>query len=588
MSETLIGKAFANSFSFPGGFVIQADKPIDDRLVVHSVASLTAEDTFVSSQDGLSKAYNGMIVSVLETNDLYILKDASDTTNIYSWEKISVPQATSADAGKILTVEEVNVGTTENPDYKYEGRWVEAPSGLPEIGTGNADAGKVLTVSSNGVAEWKTIEHPTELPTIADTDKGKALFVDKTTGEVVWETVDTSLITEIRTDDLYALASSGTLKPGMKYRITDYIPTTSSSYSLTINNKTYKVGTVASSVFDIIATASTEKALFDDVELVAKDGTNGIYSMYEAKYDLYGNTSSTKYNYIEADAPGVIYYMKDHNGNEADFDFEHIVYVNTQGNKKTHTFHNNVNLVDQRRLSGTQISNVKIKSGNIASLPGVILSFNAVDRPGTLIDVVISGNRVYFEEINLVNVNINNSHDITFIAITQNNHSYRPRIENMNINSNQNLSFIWEYEILSANNAGFCLNNITFNPSIMTRSISGLSFVTSVQYIVKQYLTEIYNTSPHYFTEENTPWFIDLYNELNSDTPNNTAEYIMCMGPNINNGTDADKAMQNLLVRSAKYIVPSNKIGDMVRNIYYTLEIPQLQSTATSVVELGI
>ena len=69
-----------NSITFGSGFNITAEGPIDSRMVVEYISDLTT----VWNSD--APAYEGMIVSVLEDDNIYTLTD-KDFTNFSNWKK---------------------------------------------------------------------------------------------------------------------------------------------------------------------------------------------------------------------------------------------------------------------------------------------------------------------------------------------------------------------------------------------------------------------------------------------------------------------------------------------------------------------
>ena len=69
-----------NSITFGSGFNITAEGPIDSRMVVEYIEDLTT----VWNSD--APAYEGMMVSVLEDGNIYVLRDV-DFTDINNWKK---------------------------------------------------------------------------------------------------------------------------------------------------------------------------------------------------------------------------------------------------------------------------------------------------------------------------------------------------------------------------------------------------------------------------------------------------------------------------------------------------------------------
>ena len=70
-----------NSITFGSGFNITAEGPIDSRMVVEYIEDLTT----VWNSD--APAYEGMVVSVLEDGNTYILLKGKDFTDINSWKR---------------------------------------------------------------------------------------------------------------------------------------------------------------------------------------------------------------------------------------------------------------------------------------------------------------------------------------------------------------------------------------------------------------------------------------------------------------------------------------------------------------------
>lgn len=91
------------------------------------------------------------------------LKEKADELQEEIDKAIESPTVTSADEGKVLTV---------NSNGKWSAE--DVPNELPVVQT--TDEGKVLTVNSSG--KWAAATPVNELPTVTSADAGKVLMVD--------------------------------------------------------------------------------------------------------------------------------------------------------------------------------------------------------------------------------------------------------------------------------------------------------------------------------------------------------------------------------------------------------------------------
>ena len=156
-----------NSFNFGGGFNISAQEPIDSRLVVATQADLTTEETW--SGVGL---YNGLVVAVQATGQLFVLKDRDNATSASSW--VAVGGDVSADLNELsqtvntlsatvegienttYALETVAVGTNEVGEplyakvYSFVKRYTDA-DGIHEVNLGEINIPKDMVVESGTV-----------------------------------------------------------------------------------------------------------------------------------------------------------------------------------------------------------------------------------------------------------------------------------------------------------------------------------------------------------------------------------------------------------------------------------------------------
>ena len=140
-------------------------QPLDDRTVVQSFADLLADDTF-----GLAK-YNGMLVAVVEDGQVYMLKDAANSTSEDAWVAVgsgngslaveeykdAVALATDDNIGQVIYVK---TKSEYDADGEGEGAAVEYDA-APYIVIGQGQLQKLAASTASGnldadVAELKT------------------------------------------------------------------------------------------------------------------------------------------------------------------------------------------------------------------------------------------------------------------------------------------------------------------------------------------------------------------------------------------------------------------------------------------------
>lgn len=135
-----------------------------------------------------------------------------------------------------------------------------------------------------------------------------------------------NLSVEVKYQDLVSLRDAKSLIPGFHYRITDYVCTTTQTGTAATDSVQNR--------FDIIVEATSKGTLSDEASLIANQSNNSRVHLYfesfKVKYALDNNPS--RFGWADqTDGKGVIYYMQDANGNEAPYDFKHIVFQRYKG-----------------------------------------------------------------------------------------------------------------------------------------------------------------------------------------------------------------------------------------------------------------
>lgn len=149
MAERTKYRKYQGGVTFGQSFEIRSGSPMDDRLVVDSVADLTDSEVWLAGDNGYY-TYKGMVVSVASTGDLYVFKGDSgnattdDTSadfsgsvcNINNWVHIA------SGTGSAITL----TSSTENNNYFKQ---YTLSQGGNSIGT--IDIPKDLVVQSGSI-----------------------------------------------------------------------------------------------------------------------------------------------------------------------------------------------------------------------------------------------------------------------------------------------------------------------------------------------------------------------------------------------------------------------------------------------------
>jgi hypothetical protein len=143
--------------------------------------------------------------------------------------------------------------------------------------------------------------------------------------------ITTDLMTNVTYNELVSLRDNGKLKPGMLYRMTDYV------------TKVYSEDESISSAehpFDLILFANTTNSLNENGFVCLNSNSDGYFdecniNVWEIKYSL--DNGDRRFEFADTEnSKGIIYYMKDDYNNEAPFDFKNILQKDGE-----YTFGNN-------------------------------------------------------------------------------------------------------------------------------------------------------------------------------------------------------------------------------------------------------
>lgn len=128
--------------------------------------------------------------------------------------------------------------------------------------------------------------------------------------------------------ELKSLVESSGLIPGNRYRITDFVSTFDSTNTSPCKSANHQ--------FDIVVTAATDSTLEGNAKAMPHEGDeyfaeSNLYA-WELKYSLENKTNNDLA--LDINGKGVILYMKDEFGNEANYDFKNLLWKITSDDAK--------------------------------------------------------------------------------------------------------------------------------------------------------------------------------------------------------------------------------------------------------------
>lgn len=190
-------------------------------------------------------------------------------------------------------------------------------------------------------------------------------------------------VKEVSYEDLIKATEEKTLIPGYTYVVKQF----QSIYS--VNGITYGIYNNPSLVWDIMLTAVTDSQLSKQAIVISEDVNSLLWEVhYDSTPEILPDGTKTK---------GKIIYLKDENGNEANYDFKNIIgeygytFKDSLGNENSkQCFNNNILYCQNVSFTGNSSHNF-IKGENIH------FTVPVNNLIGELKNVVVSGNDVPWE-----------------------------------------------------------------------------------------------------------------------------------------------------------------------------------------------
>lgn len=201
-----MAKLFNGMISFASAIKPTGAQPLDDRTVVQSMTDLLAEETF-----GLAK-YNGMLVAVIDEEQVYMLIDKDNATSEESWVAVgsgngSIAVETYAEAVELATSDNIGqviyVKTKSSYDAdgeEGEGEAVEYEA-APYIVIGEGSLMKLAASTASGSIEGDVAELRTKVGNLETTVGGEESGLVKEVADLKAE-VEGIVIPEVPVQDV--------------------------------------------------------------------------------------------------------------------------------------------------------------------------------------------------------------------------------------------------------------------------------------------------------------------------------------------------------------------------------------------------
>ena len=129
----------------------------------------------------------------------------------------------------------------------------------------------------------------------------------------------TNFVINVKYNDLVEMRKNSNLIPGQKYRITNYLTSTTQAKTQSANHQ-----------FDIIVTAISDNKLLEEASAINNDSDTYFLNSNLLAWKIWYSLDNDKKRFAWADerGTGVIYRMIDEYNNDLPYDFKNIIFEN--------------------------------------------------------------------------------------------------------------------------------------------------------------------------------------------------------------------------------------------------------------------